>query len=53
MKIGIDAFQPEQAGRGRTWVPILLGMYAVGLICAGFFTADPAFGSPPGTPVVI
>jgi hypothetical membrane protein len=38
------------AGRGRTWGPILLGVYGLGLIGAGFFTADPAFGFPPGTP---
>src|SRR6266702_7879279 len=38
------------AGLGRTWGPILLGVYGLGLIGAGFFTADPAFGFPPGTP---
>jgi Protein of unknown function (DUF998) len=38
------------AGPGRTWGPILLGVYGIGLIGAGFFTADPAFGFPPGTP---
>ncbi len=38
------------SGPGRTWGPILLGVYGVGLIGAGFFTADPAFGFPPGTP---
>lgn len=38
------------AGRGRTWAPILLGVYGAGLVGAGFFVADPAFGFPPGTP---
>lgn len=38
------------AGRGRTWGPLLLGVYGVGLIGAGCFIADPAFGFPPGTP---
>lgn len=38
------------AAPGRTWGPILLGIYGLGLIGAGFFTADPAFGFPPGTP---
>jgi Protein of unknown function (DUF998) len=38
------------AGPGRIWGPILLGVYGAGLIGAGFFTADPAFGFPPGTP---
>jgi Protein of unknown function (DUF998) len=42
--------QALPAGRGRTWGPILLGVYGLGLIGAGFFTADPAFGFPPGTP---
>jgi hypothetical protein len=36
--------------RGGTWGPVLLGIYGLGLIGAGFFTADPAFGFPPGTP---
>ena len=38
------------AGRGRTWGPLLVGVYGAGLVGAGFFTADPAFGFPPGTP---
>jgi hypothetical protein len=42
--------QTFDTGRGRTWGPILLGVYGLGLIGAGFFTADPAFGFPPGTP---
>jgi Protein of unknown function (DUF998) len=42
--------QALQDGRGRTWGTILLGVYGLGLIGAGFFTADPAFGFPPGTP---
>lgn len=41
--------QALSAGRGRTWGPILLGMFGLGLIGAGFFIADPAFGFPPGT----
>jgi Protein of unknown function (DUF998) len=39
-----------RTGRGRTWGPLLLGIYGLGLIGAGFFIADPAFGFPPGTP---
>lgn len=38
------------SGRGRTWGPLLVGVYGVGLIGGGFFTADPALGFPPGTP---
>jgi len=36
--------------RGGTWGPLLVGLYGVGLIGAGFFVADPALGFPPGTP---
>jgi hypothetical protein len=36
--------------RGRTWGPILLGIYGLGLIGAGFFSADAALGFPPATP---
>src|SRR5215472_5025835 len=39
-----------RGSRGGTWVPILLGIYGLGLIGAGFFSADPALGFPPGTP---
>ena len=38
------------SGRGRTWGPLLVGVYGIGLIGAGFFTADPALGFPAGTP---
>lgn len=46
--IGARRALASQAG-GR-WGPILLGGYGVGLVAAGAFTADPAFGFPPGTP---
>jgi hypothetical protein len=39
-----------RGGRGGTWGPSLIGVYGLGLICAGLFVADPAFGFPPGTP---
>ncbi|EFH83886.1 conserved hypothetical protein [Ktedonobacter racemifer DSM 44963] len=39
-----------RGSRGGTWGPILLGIYGLGLIGAGFFIADPAHGFPPGTP---
>lgn len=38
------------SGPGRTWIPLLISVYGVGLIGAGFFVADPAAGFPPGTP---
>lgn len=37
-------------GRAGTWGPILIGIYGLGLTAAGFMTADPARGFPPGTP---
>lgn len=37
-------------GRGVVWGPILLAVAGVGLILAGIFVTDPAFGYPPGTP---
>jgi hypothetical protein len=37
-------------GRRGTWGPLLIAMYGLGLIGAGFFVADPALGFPPGTP---
>jgi hypothetical protein len=37
-------------GPGRRWGPLLVGVYGLGLIGAGCFTADPALGFPPGTP---
>jgi hypothetical protein len=45
--------QAFQAGRGRTWGLLLLGLYGLGLIGAGIFIADPALGFPPGTDVKI
>jgi len=35
--------------KGGTWGPLLLGVYGLGLVGAGFFKADPAKGFPPGT----
>jgi len=35
---------------GPTWGPILVGAYAIGLLGAGVFAADPMNGYPPGTP---
>jgi hypothetical membrane protein len=42
--------QTLHTGRGATWGPILLAVVGVGLIVAGIFVTDPAFGYPPGTP---
>jgi hypothetical membrane protein len=35
---------------GSTWGPLLVGAYAIGLLGAGVFVADPVNGYPPGTP---
>jgi hypothetical protein len=35
---------------GGTWGPLMLGLYGVGLVGAGFFSAGPAHGFPIGTP---
>jgi hypothetical protein len=37
---------------GSAWGPLLVGLFAVGLIGAGIFTADPLNGYPPGTPLI-
>src|SRR5215510_8056023 len=34
---------------GSTWGPLLVGLYAVGLLGAGVFVTDPDAGYPPGT----
>ena len=34
-------------GKGKTWGPLLLGIYGLGLIGAGMFVADPMNGFPP------
>ncbi|MEU8300875.1 DUF998 domain-containing protein [Micromonospora sp. NPDC048909] len=37
-------------GRAATWGPLLIGVWAVGLLVAGAFTTDPVSGYPAGTP---
>jgi len=37
-------------GKGSTWGPILLGIFGLCLIGAGFFVTDPLLGYPPGAP---
>jgi hypothetical protein len=37
-----------RSGRGRTWGPLLIGVYGFGLVGAGAFSADPSYGYPPG-----
>lgn len=40
-----------QSGPGSRWAPRMLGLYGLGLIGASIFSADPALGFPPGTPL--
>jgi len=40
-----------QIGPGSKWAPLMLGLYGLGLMGAGIFSADPALGFPPGTPL--
>lgn len=40
----------SQFNQGRTWGPLLITIYGLGLIGAGIFVADPMNGFPPGTP---
>ncbi|HSX28244.1 MAG TPA: DUF998 domain-containing protein [Candidatus Saccharimonadales bacterium] len=37
-------------GRGKTWGPLLITTYGLGLILAGFFKPDAGFGFPAGAP---
>ena len=39
------------SGPGSKWAPRMLGLYGLGLIGASVFSADPALGFPPGTPL--
>jgi hypothetical membrane protein len=39
-----------RTGRGATWGPPLIGVYALSLLLSGPFVMDPMRGYPPGTP---
>jgi|SRR5215212_7050210 len=39
-----------RVGKGSTWGPLLVGVWAIGLLGAGVFVTDPVSGHPPGTP---
>jgi hypothetical membrane protein len=47
----VGAGRALQSGQGSVWGPRMLGLYGLGLIGASIFSADPALGFPPGTPL--
>jgi hypothetical membrane protein len=47
---GLGARRVLKGHPGGSWVPLLLGAYALGLVGAGVFPADPGAGFPPGSP---
>ena len=47
----VGARRVLQSGPGSNWGPRMLGLYGLGLVSAGIFSADPALGFPPGTPL--
>lgn len=40
-------------GVGKTWAPIMIGIFGIGMVMGGVFRVDPALGFPPGTPLGI
>jgi hypothetical membrane protein len=48
---GVGVKRALQSGPGSRWAPRMLGLYGLGLIGASIFSADPALGFPPGTPL--
>ncbi|TMR24826.1 DUF998 domain-containing protein [Nonomuraea turkmeniaca] len=49
--IGLYRVLGPASGPGGTWGPRLVGVFGVGMVAAAAFSADPADGFPPGTPV--
>jgi hypothetical protein len=46
----IGARQALRGQRGGTWGALLVATFGLGLVVAGIFPPDPAFGFPPGAP---
>jgi Protein of unknown function (DUF998) len=42
--------QVMRGTQGSTWGPLRVGIFGLGMLGAGMFTADPSLGYPPGTP---
>ena len=53
LAFAVGARRVLQLQKGSTWGPLLIGLYAVGLLGAGVFVTDPDAGYPPGTPTKI
>ncbi|MEU6586586.1 DUF998 domain-containing protein [Nocardia sp. NPDC046763] len=47
----VGARRALAGARGRTWVPILLGIQGIGFVAASMFSLDPSDGFPAGTPL--
>ena len=46
----VGAGRASRGGPSRRWAPWLFGVFGIGLIIGGAFTADPALGFPAGAP---
>ncbi|MEV3986978.1 DUF998 domain-containing protein [Nonomuraea sp. NPDC049758] len=49
--VGLHQARGPAGWGGGTWGPRLVGVFGAGMIAAACFSADPADGFPPGTPV--
>jgi Protein of unknown function (DUF998) len=50
LAFAVGVLRALRPGQGATWGPLLIGVWALGLIGAGIFVTDPVSGYPPGTP---
>ena len=50
LALAAGLWRPLRPGKGSTGGPLLVGVWAVGLLGAGVFVTDPVSGYPPGTP---
>jgi hypothetical membrane protein len=48
--LAIGLRRVQTVSPGSRWGPIMVGVAGLGLVIAGVFMPDPAFGYPPGTP---
>lgn len=50
LMLAVGLRQVLKAGKGGVWGPLLTAIFGLGIILAGLFATDPAFGFPLGTP---